>query len=87
MDRYWNAVDAAFRFNSGRHDIYLAKTKVHGNVSKDSHKEDRKTKPNEIQQFFKRHQQPDVYHWHRRDAREDISSKQRNRFLLPKLRH
>ena len=91
LHAYWDAMDAAFKFNAQKREIFVAKQILalaakKDNVNKEVRKEDgKKQKLGDIPQFFKRHQR-DSFHWYHKDTREDFRQQTGNRFLLPKLK-
>ena len=99
LSMYWDAVEAAFEFNAHRHEYFLVKKLVtkraNGSDGKKLTSSEDKNKnkhqpqcrqncsPGEMRRFFNRHR--DNYHWHQRDAREDLQ-RSRSRFMLPRVR-
>ena len=93
LDSYWDAIDAAFKFNAQRRDIFVAKKVVNDAANKFFCKEDQqKQEPKEVERkshkdpvpdFFKKHRNDrnDRFHWHCKNAREDRN----NRFFLPRV--
>ena len=91
LNIYWEAIDASFKFNMTKHELFLVKRLVsnqpNDQVNNEVHQEDAKPvfrhRKDEMQVFFNLHQR-DNYHWHRTDS---YQKKGKNRFLLPKLCH
>ena len=91
LKEYWDSVNSAFRFNTDKYDIFLAKVICANNRSEDPPKEDGHHKE-EMEDFFRNHKSTyNKFHWHNNNATEDYRSHRRvstaPRFLLPKLRH
>ena len=89
LDRYWDSIDAAVKFNISRREIFLAKSLLaEDSFRKQPAKEvvrrpDVKNKKDKIPNFFKRHSGNDRFHWSAKQRRVDKSN---NRFLLPRVR-
>ena len=99
LDKYWDAVEAAFKFNALRHELFLAKVKVNASISQNkkwvsnrANQEDKKMTQkggeDPMKGFFRRHRD-DSFHWSRQhpSSRGKPSSGRSNgRFLLPRLK-
>ena len=96
--KYWKAVDAALRFNVLKHEQFMVKSKHSRfvNMQSEQRVSDKKTAGRnleEIQNFFRRHRQDEnTFHWPQRrlpveEHRGHRPQVQKNRFLLPKLKH
>ena len=96
MNRYWEVIDSAFRFNITRHELYLARklcakaTSMTGrcNETPQEDKEEKTRKEeDDIPRFFKKHLN-DRFHW-RNDQMschtfKGYHHKRGNRFFLPR---
>ena len=84
LNVYWEAIDASFRFNAMRHELFLAKRLIASQsnvtVNNDIHKEDSESRSkDEMKNFFSRHK--DQYHWNRKDQSHKGN---KNRFFFAK---
>ena len=85
---YWEAIDAAFKFNMSKRSEHLARAAAKslrrtGDENSDTRKFSKMKDP-AYAIFKRRRQEQDKFHWSKEPMREE---NRRNRFLLPHPKH
>ena len=98
LNAYWQSIDAAINFNTGKHEVFLAKELLKSKNKKTPCKnsfannvsDGRQRDPNEMQKFFdkRKTEDPDSKGYHRKSGNRYHWTQKKddrfNKFLLPK---